>query len=389
MNALPEQDASLKAFWGEFDQNFLTEENIVAKIRAAALLQQMSPHHAGSENYFQRVVESLRQLPADHRTGALLVFSNVLYLPKPLMEDAWRYLWNSFATMSKVPDPSELARNCHFFEVDPSGMATNFVHLNAIQRRLDTDLYARVPDIDRLFDFLLNLTHAEKTVQRQAELGLAKVLEKEYWVILVDWSLSGQSLVNDLRRYVEILNLVRAAGRKVPRPVILAQVITAESKQLVEQCIFPLFRQFDLLYAVLCDESWKLNSENTGLLMTKRGREAVAATCNWFAENVLDPDPDFQRMRERSEDNLCYGYKACGLTVVEQSNCPTNSVPLLWYDWKASRSAYHYTGPFPRTHSRLGDQKREMTASKWSMLTDEKFKEIVIQAIRGKGSADA
>jgi hypothetical protein len=52
---------------------------------------------------------------------------------------------------------------------------------------------------------------------------------------------------------------------------------------------------------------------------------------------------------KNSQSDMALGFKDCGLTFISSENCPSNSLPLLWY-----KNDDNYEAPFPRVLSRLG-----------------------------------
>ena len=54
----------------------------------------------------------------------LAIFSNIIYLPNPLLHASWRFLAEK--TAQRLGD-YELITNSHIFEVDPSGLKTLFM----------------------------------------------------------------------------------------------------------------------------------------------------------------------------------------------------------------------------------------------------------------------
>jgi hypothetical protein len=75
----------------------------------------------------------------------------------------------------------------------------------------------------------------------------------------------------------------------------------------------------------------------------------------------------------------------CGLTLVDRENCPTDSIPLLWYQSPADSGSElkisKYVAPFPRTHSRLGDQKRNVALEKWNLLITTRCPVLRLSAV--------
>lgn len=368
-------------FWRKVALTLATDEDLVAKFNAIDLMEAISPYKSAGQPYFARVIDALSYIPHEMHEAALVIFANVVYLPRPLMEDAWRYLWTELLRTETSNVDGGLASEMCFFEVDEAGMSSRFAHINNIQRRLDTDVYPRTRDIDGVLALLFNLLCPIETIQRTAKEELRKMLTKKYWVVLVDKSLSGQSLAKDLERFATVAKIAEDAGWRLPRIPVLIQVLTNDAEQFVSESLkCGSETLFDLRYALRFDDGFKVNSPSCKLIRNPTNRERVKDLCEWFADAVLKADSDFDRMRERSGDNLAHGYRACGLTVVDYDNCPTDSLPLLWY---ASANAHkrRYVGPFPRTHSRLGKQKREAAEEKWQAISNRALLDQIIRIL--------
>ena len=115
----------------------------------------------------------------------------------------------------------------------------------------------------------------------------------------------------------------------------------------------------------------KINNKDCILFESKKIHSEAINLCDWFAENILKLDPDFDIMRSKSGDNLNFGYKSCGLTLVDSKNCPTNSIPLLWYNNLDTDIKPKYKGPYPRVQSRKGIQKEQPVGNSWKKIIDK------------------
>ena len=80
--------------------------------------------------------------------------------------------------------------------------------------------------------------------------------------------------------------------------------------------------------------------------------DGIIRVSDWLADREwFKSDERLLRTIEKSGDNMAYGFKGGGWTIVTP-NCPTNSLPLLWYE-----SAGNYEGPFPRIMSRTSQAR--------------------------------
>jgi hypothetical protein len=367
-------------FWARLDARFISKESLVSKIHALELLESLSPyHHAKGEPIFHRIwrsIDFLQQIPGVQQQwldAALLIFANVIYLPKTLLDDAWRGLfiefserelgW-SFGGLENLNEDVQM----HFFENDPSGMTAEFFHLNVLHGRLDNQKFARIEDTDKLADTLLDLLNAQK--RDAAAASLRTLFSRAYWIILVDKSLSGHSLGSDLERLLAARSLAKRIGVSPPKVVVLCQVLTEGAERyilsLAKSSLLDddVTKALSIYRAVFFDSRCSIHSQATSLIRDESILPALKELCRWFAETFIRPSDALGRMKRRSGDNLEFGYQACGLTLVDQHNCPTNSLPLLWFDSQGQNSP-PYVGPYVRVHSRIGEQTDEPAVNKW------------------------
>lgn len=380
-NMLPFPDYS-SAFWRDLDPKLIASEALVSKVHTIETLESLSPYRGNPDPYFQRVWRALNflqkfpEVDNEMLTAAFVVFSNVIYLPQALLDDAWRGLFQDLLELEVGFKYAPLAPvlpdfNMHIFENDPTGMTTAFCQLNGLQGRLDTERYARVDSADKLADIFLDLQHPEK--KERARRIIRQLYAKDLWIILVDKSLSGHSLTSDLERFLIARQIAFNAGARPPKLIILCQVMTQAAERAVKATIArhigPQRRAYDgvsLYRAVFLDDACKLNSNECRLLKEKSLLPAIDKLCRWFADKFIRPNTVLDRMRMRSGDNLEFGYRACALTVVDYHNCPTDSLPLLWYSSEGTDPAY--IGPYVRVHSRIGNQSEEPSADKWRSI---------------------
>lgn len=368
--------------WHEIYKTDLIDENLVSGIHLVELFEKDSIYHSISRNYFSRLKESLGYLPEEFQDAALAVFSNVVYIPKQLLDQTYKYFWRDFLSVNEIDNIDNHAiRICHFFEIDPSGMINSFCHENAISQRLHPDYFVRISDVKNAKETCICLMHSIKEIVDDAKNSLKRLFQKDHWIIFTDKALSGQSLFKDIERYIFLRELAYKSCGFKPKITIFAQIITEDAlkygKDLLEN-----EDKISLKYGIILNDVMKVNSDNCKLFKNRSMIIKVRELCEWFAQNILDHDTkNYDRMREKSGDNLAYGYKGCGLTLVDHSNCPTNSLPLLWYDnlyYCDQNNLKPYQGPFPRVHSRTGPQNNEPTENGWNLIFQNEDKLIHI-----------
>lgn len=359
----------MKNFWNNLYSRPVIDENLVSGIHMVELLEAQK---ALSINYFQRVNIALSYLPLKYKDAALAIFSNVVYLSKDILDQTYQYFWSQFLREQGIKlDQERIVEQCHFFEVDPSGMINDFMHFNNIQKRLNPDCFARLNDVKDVLQLLERLRHQDDNIFRDAYDNLKMLAYKKYWILLTDKVLSGQSLFTDIERYLQFREIIYRCFGRSPELHVFAQVFTNDAKQYeIHGRTLDDFEKVYIHYAIFFDEKMKINSDSCELFRGKELRDSTLELCEWFAENILSKDTRFNIMREKSRDNLAFGYRRCGLTLVDFDNCPANSLPILWY------TSDTYVGPFPRVHSRLGTQIRQPSKDGWDKVNENFVEEI-------------
>lgn len=358
--------------WRTIDPSALNGEQIVAKLNLLATLENITPYQHNTEPVWSRIRKSLEALenldpPLDPlwRQAALTLFANTVYIPAPMMGETWGAL---NMDLDNLLGPFERTHSTtwehlHFFENDPSGMITQFFHSAGLEGRLDSEKYSRIDSTDRLAATILDLLNP--VMAPTAELSLKLLIQKPNWILLVDKTLSGHSLVGDVQRLSLCQTALRNRGARVPRIIILAQLATRQAlDEIANHAAEP---DVTVRAAMILDQTMNLTSPSCSMVTDRRILGSARQLCRWFADTLIVPDDRFTRMRDRSGDNLEFGYRGCGLTLVDHTNCPTDSLPLLWYS-QEDPSGYH--GPYVRVHSRIGNQQQEVSASKWDAIAN-------------------
>lgn len=372
-------------FWRSYHERKLFDENAVAGVHLIELLESWSRFPSQMNNYFSRVNASISFLPDEWKDAAALIFSRTVYLPQDFLDDALVYLWNAaIRRIGVLNTPSAIGKQCHFFEVDPSGMLENFVHQNRIHQRLHPDYYARIFDVNALASAINLFFHGDKPIQQMAAQDLLMLGRKSFWLILSDKVLSGQSLVADLQRYALFRRMITEAIGERPRIIVLAQVITEDALNSIKNGVdSQLFDINDCIYAFKLGADLKVGSKTCTLYRTDEQRQRIIEFCKWFFDTFIVPDSRFETMIQKSNGDMSLGYRQSGLYFVDSSNAPTNSLPPIWYDnlslSDADRKGMRpYRGPYPRVHSRMGAQQVKSSAAEaWTMLQDNHYSAIV------------
>lgn len=355
--------------WAALTPRIATSEDLVAKVNLIEALESRSPYKLANAPFWPRVETSLNQLSRlsseieDHwLTAALVLFANVRYLEQEMLVDAWRGLFlQMLQHMTESASISPLTY-IHLFENDPSGLTGMFCHVNHLEGRLDTQTLSRIEGTDRLADLLLGVFNPQ-TADIYAP-PLRSLFQKPEWVLLVDKTLSGHSLRGDVARLMTAAEIAARHGHKRPRIWVLAQVATEQAILSVADLLEDYNGEIELRAAMRLTNSHSLSAPGSSLIQTNEVRDNARRLCVWFGDHVIARDPSLERMRARSGDNLEFGYRNCGLTLVDHENCPTDSLPILWYGSEGAP----YTGPYPRVHSRVGGQSVELSQDKWETI---------------------
>lgn len=121
-----------------------------------------------------------------------------------------------------------------------------------------------------------------------------------------------------------------------------------------------------ILSAITIPHSYSITNASYALISDGRVMENAKRLCEWFAESFILRDTQLNRMRAQSGDNLEYGYRKAGLTLSDNRNRPTGTLPIFWHSVK--NASFVYDAPYERIHSRHGDQDKEQTESLWKSV---------------------
>jgi len=328
----------------ELEPGFIDTEDIVAKLHFLEHMEQRWPYNpAKGVPLTERVTRSLARLPRELQKYALAVFANVVYLPDMLLKESWSYLAETIAQKIGI-SIYDLFQKSHLLEVDPSGLISDLLHENNIHGRLDTDRFSRLQSIEGLAEGLQVFGHSDKPEENLArEIQLA--FNKPYWLVISDNILSGTSLKSYLNRCRRLICAYEHLGK--PKLIPIGQVITSAAED-------NLGGEEEISFALRFDERFRvrLDNEECAFFSKKETLNGVIRLSEWLAKQEgFVKDERLVQTIAMSGDNMALGFKGGGWTIVTP-NCPTNSLPILWYEQKGL-----YEGPFPRIMSRLSQAK--------------------------------
>lgn len=371
--------------WDKILDETIEEHDLVARSKALSITEAKDRYSSSDAALNERIWKALEQLrqfeevKEEWLEAALIAFSSVTYFPTEMLRSSLRYLHlilhNHLVSLAvEFPnEPERYLNEFHLFANDPGGLTEDYFRINRIHGRLDPARHARVPGVQLLGDRLVDILDCNEIKSLSAALEIRQISEKRTWVLLADQSLSGHSLEGDIERLLKIRDLVNQADRKkMPQIMVLCQVLTntAENNLKKNSMISAALKKQSLSIdaAIYLDDSYKVQSEDCRYFQSNDQKRSFQELCVWFANKFIKNDKDLERMRSRSGDNLEFGYRKAGLLIARQENCPTDSVPLLWYETSNPNMSNKYRGPFPRVHSRIGNQKTEKTQDLWEHI---------------------
>ena len=335
------------------DASFIEEEEIVSKFQMIEFLERhFAPYrHSGGVHYFSRVQKTLEKIPSRYHNCAFALFANAIYLPEPLLDKSWTYLLDELNRRLALPE-IEVIQGSMLFEIDGGSSVYRFIQENNIKGRLDISRFPRgIQTIDQLIDEMCQLV-SKKDGYEDLKQDIKTVLAKKYWILLSDNALSGTSISGDIEKATEVFKLLGESFIS-PRVLPLVQVCTEDAEGKIDSIIKtePNYSIEKPIIAFRFDSRFKItkqNESNCRLFLKKETLHEVLELCEWFAQNTFfKDDPELEKTKQLSGDDMRYGFKAGGWTIVTP-NCPENSLPLLWYRGR------DFCGPFPRVRSRIG-----------------------------------
>lgn len=334
-----------------FDSKFIDNENIISKLNLLFQLERMDPY-SNESTLQERIQVSLQYIPKEYRPYVLALFANTLYFPKAFSKSVLQHLFNSLLFRYEI-DWKSLGRQCLILEQDPTGIVNEFLRASHVHGRLDKKIFQRTQQVATFVETArVNLQH--KDIE-QIE-NVTTFMKRDYWTVLVDNSLSGTSLCSDLEK---LFKLSYDVGIKPKKIVLLIRTLAKMALDLINikfaQEINDKVLEID--YGLLLDERFVISGNidrwNECTLFNDRETYAgVVEACKWLVRQPeYDRDPLLKDHKEHSggDKTMMFGFKNCGITFVSSENCPSDSLPLLWYQ----RDGF-YMPPFPRVLSRIG-----------------------------------
>lgn len=356
------------------EADFLEEENIISKLNLLQKIEQLDPYHA-SYTLQKRIQNSLECLPPEHRKYALALFANTLYLPNSFSNAVLEHMLNILSFEIGVTREM-LGEKCLILEQDPTGIINTFLRTNHVEGRLDKTKFQRTQQvkafvttamINKKYPELSDESSINKDDNLLDQLRIENVtpfLQREYWVVLIDNALSGTSLYKDINLLILSKDYHNATPKRI---ILLIRTLTKQAKEVIEEKFYEHINSGFLkyYYGLLLDDRFVIRENNSACTLFKSSDtyNKVIDLCKWLSsQDFFKLDKRIRDHAKNSSNNslvkgydengeLTFGFKGCGLTYVTSENCPSDSLPLLWFDKPGM-----YVSPFPRVLSRLGDR---------------------------------
>lgn len=322
-------------------------ENVIPKINLTNDLEKMYPYpnYLAWGDYWSRIERARKYIPEQFHFYALALFANVVYIPSIVLDEAWRYHLRELNKLHGL-NGTNLLSNALLLGEDVD-LARRFVYANNMKGRLDLNKQPRSQRIGDLAETLLLCACSNDLPEIKSSLDtqIRQFVERRYWILLIDYSLSGYSLHSELEKLFDLLEIANPAAKVI----VLVQIITSDALGTISEIASK--RNAEIIESMYFDEKFKINSEYCALFNDLETLKGVRELCRWFADEILNKDEEYNETRDLSGDDLRFGFKASGMTLVTP-NCPSNSIPLLWY-----YKPRVYEGPYPRVESRTTQVK--------------------------------
>lgn len=353
--------------WNGFDfkADFLDSENIIAKLHLVLQLEKGDPYSHRNVSMMplkDRIKTSLAYLPEHLRPYVLALFANTIYFPNKFSQAVLQHLMNKFLTKNRIR-LEDVGKKCLILEQDPTGIVNEFLRRNAIQGRLDKKSFPRIQQVSAFVE----LARQQLNNDSLNEKDLVAFLDRDFWVVLADNSLSGTSLCSDLEKLLNLAN----DYNKHPHFIVLIRTLAFNANEKLNELIKKRKEYNQIIikeYGLLLDRYFAITPDTKRKCLFFNSRktfEGVIDACEWLAsQKEYKTDPALVDHKKHSKGNngtgnedrynMAFGFKECGLTFVSSENCPSDSLPLLWYN-----NPEIYIPPFPRVISRMGDNKYE------------------------------
>ncbi|MBA3975783.1 MAG: hypothetical protein C0504_16380 [Candidatus Solibacter sp.] len=195
-------------------------------------------------------------------------------------------------------------------------------------------------------------------------------------MIVEDNSYSGTTATSDLHRlhqltdvmFTSFLPQLKTAGYNLPKMYLLMPVATASAVKTIadrlsisEQSYFPVppivghtfLRERDSFEAGLPEALQPLQAVvPTNVSLSERVYKTLEYFHDTYAYKYWESETAIATRNAINKKDVLYGYKNGGYAIATYSNCPNNSMPLLWYPHSESDNS-QFIALFSRVERRL------------------------------------
>lgn len=335
-------------FW--FDSNFIDKENVIAKLHLLCQLEKLDPYTHSNVSIAplnDRLATSLAYVPDKYRMYVLALYANTIYFPNQFSHAVLQHLMNKFIAKYNL-DKNDFGKQCLILEQDPTGIVNEFLRRNAICGRLDKKSFQRTQQIKTFVNLVdEQINHNSSLIEE----SLIPFLDRNYWIVLADNSLSGTSICSDLKLLFDF------AKRYKKSPKFIVLIRTLAYKGLEKLTELSKTNEFYFDYGLLLTQQLSITPDNKhcSFFSSRNTMDKVVEASFWLSSSdVYKNDVALIDHKKNSRNNnddiyeMAFGFKKCGLTFVSSENCPSDSLPLLWYS-----NPNLYIPPFPRVLSRV------------------------------------
>jgi hypothetical protein len=319
------------------DLDTLENENLIGKLKLISLLERQSPYRSVRDRVERRFSQALNMLPTEYKEPALAIFGSTFYLPKQMLDDSWKYLWENLRKRSGFGDDIE---EFLILELDRDTLRDDFYRANEAVGRLQDNLPVR--SSNDIIDLLMSLEAGSTQPERLD--ALHKISSKSLWLLLIDVSISGSSAAFELGRMQRLQQMI--APKNAGGVIALIQVATEQAILEIDKMEVPF------LVGLTVPLSCALNTEGYRLIHASSLVRRMRKLCKWFAETHVMPSKYriAQLSAERKNPAIAqFGFGGMGWNLILHKNAPNNSLPLLWFRPPGDE----YLPPFERIDSRI------------------------------------
>ena|GEM_PF-5029359 len=230
--------------------------------------------------------------------------------------------------------------NCCLLEHGSRGLRDEYFRANGIPGRLDLTFPFR--GVTGLLEFTA-LASAPSPRRPETATWIQRFFECSRIIVLCDVSMSGNSIVGDIRAIKQLRHLLGLSEQGATYQAVLFCATVSARRALERECDVFVVHEISRRYSCRDDNSLIVEM---GYLPTD-----IERLCCSFRDDVLPKDSPVHRLASASGDpsTLLWGFGGQGWQVAGNPNTPNNSLPLLW----SSSKEKSYVAPYPRVPSRL------------------------------------